>query len=101
MIIVICDLDPNHGNNTTWMVAKSRSPVDGQHPIIHQLIDGLSHCLKVFNHPFGGAGFRNHPRRISAHPIHPIVKLAPAWNVSNRVAEPTGRAWPVATNPIP
>jgi hypothetical protein len=30
--------------------------------ILHQLIDGLSHYFAGFNHPFGGAGFLNHPQ---------------------------------------
>ena len=30
--------------------------------ILHQLIDGLSNYLQGFNHPFGDAGFRNHPQ---------------------------------------
>ena len=30
--------------------------------ILHQLIDGLSHYSQGFNHPFGDAGFRNHPQ---------------------------------------
>ena len=33
-----------------WMVAK----------ILHQLIGSLYLYLQAFNHPFGGAGFRNH-----------------------------------------
>jgi hypothetical protein len=30
--------------------------------ILHQLIDGLTHYLSGFKHPFGGARFRNHPQ---------------------------------------
>ena len=30
--------------------------------ILHQLIDGLFKFLSGFNHPVGGAGFRNHPQ---------------------------------------
>ena len=35
--------------------AKSQSPVDGKHPITYR----VSTC---FNHPYGGAGFGNHPQ---------------------------------------
>jgi hypothetical protein len=37
--------------------AKSESPVEncGKHPIIYRVSNG-------FNHPFGDAGFRNHPQ---------------------------------------
>ena len=29
--------------------------------IVQQLVEGLSHYLRDFNHPFSGAGFPNHP----------------------------------------
>ena len=38
-------------NTTVDAKSKSESPVE---------IDGLSHYFLVFNHPFGGAGLRNH-----------------------------------------
>ena len=41
-----------------WMVANSNSPVDGWWT--HPTLDGVSTC---FNHPVGGAGFRNHPQK--------------------------------------
>jgi hypothetical protein len=43
--------------------------------ILHQLIDGLSHYLWGFNHPFGGAGFR--------WPIHSIIKISPKQKPNN------------------
>ena len=35
--------------------------------ILHQMIDDVSHYLRGFYHPFGGAGFR--------WPIHSIIHL--------------------------
>ena len=32
--------------------------------VLHQLIDGLSHYLKSFNHCFSGAPFRNHQHMV-------------------------------------
>ena len=32
--------------------------------ILHQLVDGLTQDLSGFNHPFGGARFRNHPQYV-------------------------------------